>query len=221
MCWECGKQPGHWDLTGHVACHSIFRVILVLITMWESLCSIAPNGKEMAPEVVPLLASYSAWWDRSSLHWRDWLPETSLPELGLLQSPIRMGPSHGPPSHIQGQIGILLHWWCITRKTMGSPKATVGFEVWLRLLVSMQELQGSFSGWEVHFLLLTNSRVGRALAHLTFLTISQHFSIGPTLPLWISRASDSLSGLKSLFFLNLNLLLSQVTHKQFLISCLT
>lgn len=79
-----------------------------------------------------------------------------------------MAPNHGPPSHIQGQIGILLHWWCITGKTMGSLKPTIGFEVWLRLLISVQWLQGSSFGWEVHFLLLTNSTVDRALAHLTF-----------------------------------------------------
>lgn len=99
--------------------------------------------------------------------------------------------SHGPPSHIQCQIGILLHWWCITGKTMGSLKPTIGFKVWLRLLASAQGLQGSSSGWEVCFLLLTNSGVGRALAHLTFLpVISQHFLIGPTLPLWISHYPD-------------------------------
>lgn len=90
--------------------------------------------------------------------------------LGLLQCLIKMAPSHGPPSHIQCQIGILLHWWYIIRKTIGSPKPTIGFEVWLRLLVSVQELQSSSFGWEVHFLLLTNSRVGRALAHLTFIS---------------------------------------------------
>lgn len=51
---------------------------------------------------------------------------------------------------------------------MGSLKPTIGFEVWLRLLISVQWLQGSSFGWEVHFLLLTNSTVDRALAHLTF-----------------------------------------------------